>query len=383
MPSHNIIRVLHIVEATQTGVGRHVIDLVAQADRQHVQPALCYSLERSDAYFRAALPALRSRGIPLYEIPMHRTFQPLKNLRAARAIGKILQRGQFTVAHTHSAIAGMIGRLAAHRSRTPAVVYTPNGWPFLSTNDRGLAGTYRQLERLAARWCHRIVCVSRHERELGIRYRIASADKFIVIHNGIDASAITGDRQQARQTLKLPADAIALGTITRFAYQKDPLGLLTALSPLLEHQPNLVLIFVGEGPLKAAAEIAAAQLGLARQVIFTGYRTDAPTLQFGFDIFLLPSRYEGLSYAMLEAMAAGLPIVTTTGGNEEAVINSDNGFIIPVGDGDALRAAIARLINDLPLRSHMGERSRQQVANFTLKRQVQRTEALYDQLLNK
>ena len=383
MQSRQPIRVLHIVEATQTGVGRHVMDLIRFADRSRFEPALCYALGRSDEYFRATLAALSKTGVPLYEVPMYQVAHPLGNLRAVAQIRKILRRDRYDVMHAHSAIGGMIGRLAARRERTPLSIYTPNGWPFLSTSDRFLAGAYRQMERLAARWCDRIICVSGHERELGLRYRIAPAEKFTVIHNGIDPSQISGFRAHARRTLGLQTDVIVLGTITRFAYQKNPLGLIETIAPLLHRQSNLALVFIGEGPLEKKTKVAAARAGISRQVFFLGFRADAAHLLYGFDAFLLPSRYEGLSYAMLEAMAASLPIVTTAGGNADAVTDGDNGLIVPVGDHTALRTAVGRLVNDPTLRARMGSRSRQKVKYFTIQRQVQLTETLYDRLLEK
>ncbi len=380
MPPGRPIRILHIVEATLTGVGQHVVDLLRCTDRTRFPAGLCYSLQRSDQRFRDAIAELQRAGIPFYEIPMYRWQNPSGNWRAVQRISRIIREQRYDLVHAHSAIGGMIGRLAAHRSQTPAV-YTPNGWPFLSTGDRVLAGAYRMLEQLASRWCDGIICVSRHERELGIKHRIAPAEKFTIIPNGIDLTRIRGDRTAARQTLGLPLDAVVLGTLTRFAFQKDPIGIIRALAPVLKHNERSVLVMVGEGPLLAAAKAAARQQGIDRRVRFTGFRPDAAALLFAFDIFLLPSRYEGLSYAMLEAMAAGLPIVTTAGGGEEAVTHNDNGLIVPVGDQNALRAAAERLLFDAELRRRMGERSRTRVREFSLDQQLQRTQAVYDTIV--
>ncbi len=374
-------KIFHLVEATQVGVRQHVVTLLSRLNPDRYELTLGYSPRRADALFWEALPKLKARGVKTVELDMVREINPLRDFLALRKLLSEFHRNRYDIVQTHSAKAGFLGRLAARRAGVPVVIHRPAAWSFLATRSPVLRHTYVQLERHAARWTDAIICVSRQERELGLKNRIAPVEKFTVIPNGIDVAGVTGDRARARRALGLPPDAIVLGTITRLTYQKDPLGLIAALAPLLRQQSNLTLVFVGSGPLERTAKSAAAHAGIARQVIFLGFRPDATQLLFGFDVFLLPSRYEGLSYAMLEAMAAGLPIITTAGGNQDAVTDGANGFIVPVGNHAGLRTVAARLANDATLRRQMGDRARQRVNDFTVERQVEQTAALYDRLL--
>lgn len=374
------LHVLHIVEATLTGTRRHVTDLVLQATPA-VQPTLIFSRVRADREFTNSLAAIQARGIPLVEVPMYRVFKPFQNFRAGLQICAHIARTRPHIVHTHGAIAGIIGRWAAHRARVPVIVHTPNAWPFLATGEWLLRSLYRGLERWTARWSDAIICVSDHERRLGLTYRIAPPERLILIPNGTDLTAIHGDRTAARTLLGLPSDALVFGSVTRFAPQKDPLGLISALQPLTARFPRFHLVMVGEGPLLAAATKFVTRHHVERQIHLTGFRTDATALLFGFDAFLLSSRYEGLAYGVLEAMAAGLPIITTAGGNEQAVRHGVNGLVVPVDDQVALQTAVTTLLQDHHLRQSFGQQSRVRVQQFTVDGMVGKTEALYRRLV--
>ena len=239
------------------------------------------------------------------------------------------------------------------------------------------------LERWAAQSSDAIICVSDHERQLGLSYRIAPPEKLTLIPNGADLSAVHGDRTTARTLLGLPSDALVFGSVTRFAHQKDPLGLIAALIPIAARFPHFHLVMVGEGPLLAAAGELVARHRAEGQIHLTGFRTDATALLFGFDAFLLSSRYEGLAYGVLEAMAAGLPIITTAGGNEQAVQQGVNGLVVPVDDQTALQTAVTTLLQDHHRRRSFGQQSRVRVQQFTVGGMVEKTEALYRRLVEK
>ena len=381
-PAPRPLHVLHIVEATLTGTRRHVTDLVLHATPA-VLPALAFSNTRVDREFTNSLAAFKARGIALVEVPMYRVFKPLQNFRAGLRLRAHISRTRPQIVHTHGAIAGIIGRWAAARARVPVIVHTPNAWPFLATGEWLLRSLYRGLERWAAQSSDAIICVSDHERQLGLSYRIAPPEKLTLIPNGADLSAVHGDRTTARTLLGLPSDALVFGSVTRFAHQKDPLGLIAALIPIAARFPHFHLVMVGEGPLLAAAGELVARHRAEGQIHLTGFRTDATALLFGFDAFLLSSRYEGLAYGVLEAMAAGLPIITTAGGNEQAVQQGVNGLVVPVDDRTALQTAVTTLLQDHHRRRSFGQQSRVRVQQFTVGGMVEKTEALYRRLVEK
>lgn len=308
---------------------------------------------------------------------MRRAAYAVDNALAAIRIAHLIRRKRVTVVHVHSGIGGMVGRAAARLVGAKIVVYTPNAWPFLATGDRRLAAVYRWLERRAARWTDALVCVSREEERLGRLHRIAPPEKFTYIPNGIALPINSLPRAEARAALRLPPQSFVIGSITRFTYQKDPLGTLEALAPLLRERPSTCLCLIGDGPLLSAVVARAAALGVRAQVRCPKFFADASAMLSAFDVFLLSSRYEGLAYGVLEAMAAGLPVVTTAAGNADAVQTGVNGAVVPFGDRSALRAAIAPLLDDVPLRRQYGEQSRRLVARFGVDRMVHDTEALY------
>jgi glycosyltransferase involved in cell wall biosynthesis len=175
-----------------------------------------------------------------------------------------------------------------------------------------------------------------------------------------------------------------LGLVARLHRQKGLGDLLAAVAWVRERVPDVRLLLIGEGELRDELEAQARALGLSGAVIFAGIRTDVAEIVAALDIFVLPSLWEGTSNAVLEAMAAGLPIVATAvGGTPEVVVDGVTGLLVPPRDPSALAGALVTLLQDADLRHRMGRAGRERVKQyFSLERMVRRTEALYEELLS-
>lgn len=374
------LNVLHVLEATLGGTRQHVADLLLSADRQNVRPMLAYARYRADGGFPDVLRQCRAGGIACFEVPMRRTIPKAENLRAVKTIAGLIRRQQVAILHAHSGVGGLIGRLAARFARPRVVVYTPNAWPFLAPRQRFAGWIYQQTERRLAQRTDAIICVSTDEQRLALAARIAPAEKLALIPNGVDLAQARLARAEARALLRLPPEAIVIGSVTRFSRQKDPLAMIGALAPVLQDFSDVHLCLIGDHPAQVERHADAEHHALDRRVHWVGFRQNSASLLAAFDLFLLPSRYEGLSYAVLEAMAAGLPIVTTVGGNADAVRNGENGFLVPVGDASALQSAVATLLSDPALRNRFGARGLELAEQFSVQRMVRATVALYHSL---
>jgi glycosyltransferase involved in cell wall biosynthesis len=186
-----------------------------------------------------------------------------------------------------------------------------------------------------------------------------------------------------RRTFGVQAQGLLVGTVGRLHPQKGFASLLAAVARVRERLPAIRLLLVGGGALRRDLVARAEALGLAEVVIFAGSRGDVPEILAALDLFVLPSLWEGLPNAVLEAMAAGLPVVATAaGGTPEVVVDGETGLLVPPGDVTALAEAIERLLRDPGLRRKMGEAGRKRVeGHFTIEQTVAQTVALYETLL--
>lgn len=210
--------------------------------------------------------------------------------------------------------------------------------------------------------------------------------KLRLIYNGIESSGAMHDKGEARAVLGLDADAligIVVANLIPYKGHRDLIDALALAAPKLP--PGWQMLCVGAGyDLKPELEALAAEKGLGVNVRFLGQRFDVPRLLQAADFGVLPSRAnEGFSNAILESMRAGLPmIVTDIGGNAEAVVDGETGFVVPPADTAALAAALLRLAHDPALRRKLGEAGRERLArHFTLADCVAKYRALYDELL--
>jgi len=331
---------------------------------------------------------VRAHGIPLtIEPALVREVNPLKDLQALFRLTCFIRRGRYTIVHTNSSKAGILGRWAARLAGTPVIVHTVHGWGHHERQHPLVRRFYILLERATARITDKLIVVSPRNTEKGLADGIGTPEKYITIRSGIELDRFlkpTRPREAVREELGIPPDVPVVGTVTRLSPQKAPLDFVDAAAHVAARRPDVHFVIVGDGPLRAEMEAAIAVRSLTDRVHLTGLRRDVPDLMHSFDVFALTSLWEGLPRVLPQAMTTGLPIVATAvDGNAEAVTDGVNGFLTPPGDPQAMAAALLRLLEDSVLARRMGEAGRRKAGEFSAHRMVSDIAALYDTLLAK
>jgi sugar transferase (PEP-CTERM/EpsH1 system associated) len=275
------------------------------------------------------------------------------------------------VVHTHNPQAHLHGTWAARLAGVPAIVHTKHG------RDQFPRPVLAALGRIATAWASAFVAVSEDAARVAIDLEHVPPEKLLVFHNGIDV-----DRFSAGPPRGVPP-SYRLVTVGRLFPIKDQAMLLRAVKLAADRIPEIRLDIVGDGPSRQDLEALRAALGLESRVTFHGYREDVTSFLSAADAFVLSSISEGVSIALLEAMASGLPaIATDVGGNREVIVNGVTGLLTPAGSAEALADAIVRVESDPGLLERMGRASRQRVEEeFSLPGVVARYEALYRRCL--
>jgi len=331
---------------------------------------------------------VRREGIGFLPIPtLVQPVWPLHDLRALWRLYRTIRRGRFDIVHTHNSKAGFLGRLAARLARCPAIIHTVHGFAF--HEQVGWLGrrVYLTAERKASSWCDRMIVVSQPLRDWALRARVASAEKMRLIYSGIDIDAFSGVQASADLARSLgvkPGDMV-VGIVSKLWEGKGHDLLLQSVARLSRQWPQIRLLVVGEGKLERQLRERAASLGLREIALFTGFRSDIPEITALFDIAVLPSLFEGMGRVVLEAMAAGKPVVASrVGGIPDLVQDGVTGLLFPPGDVAALTEQLGRLLNDPDLRRRMGEAGRRQVdERFSAQAMVARIHEVYAQELGR
>jgi glycosyltransferase involved in cell wall biosynthesis len=367
-------RVLMIVESAAGGTGRHVLDLCQGLLARGCDVHLVYSTVRIDPLFKHRLTQFKH--LPTLALPI-RTAPHFTDLAALRAIRQHIRRnGPFDIIHGHSSKGGALARLAALGTRAKAF-YTLHGLIMMDPDlARPKSLFYRAIELLLSFRTSRIIAVSPEESRAAIRVGLGR-HRVQTIPNGVDAQELT-PRARARRNIGLFDDeAIVIGFVGRLVTQKAPQILLRAFALATRVAPNLRLAIVGSGPLEPALRRLADQQALADKVLWLGER-DARTVLAALDVFATSSRKEGLPYVVLEAMAAGLPIVATNSAGVEILVEPNvNGVVVPRDAAAALGLALIGLASDPQRRAAFAQASRRRAARFTLDAMVDQTLAAY------
>jgi len=298
-----------------------------------------------------------------------------------REIASFLERQRIDILHTHGGVAGLYGRWAAHKSRTPVVVHTLHGIHYLHYRNLLLKGAFILLERIFTRFTDALILVSDADRKRAAALKLAPESKMFVIKNGIDfTEAKERDYlEKKKKELGLDLSQPIVGTVARLHRQKGLIYLLRAAREVQQAIPEVKILIVGGGPLHLKLERAVLRAGLGNCLVFMGERKDAQELLSLFDVFVLSSLWEGLPYVLIEASALGKPIVATdVDGVKEVIKNGETGILVPPRNPKKLAEAIIRLLQKKDFALKLGERAKKTIPlKYSLSRMVEEVQNLY------
>ena len=313
----------------------------------------------------------------------HIPFIPVSrlSLRPAAAIARILDAEQADVLHTHGGYAGLYGRLAARRARTPVIVHTLHGIHYLHYRNPALRVFSIWQEIFLSRTTDALVLVCQSDLARAKRHRLAPRDRLVTIPNGLDIGP-GGDPPPASDIGRIigaGSGGPVVGTVARLHRQKGISHLLRAAPKILAAVPGTRIVVVGEGPLGGKLRRRAAALGLEGRFIFLGESEDARRIMSLFDVFVLPSLWEGLPFVLVEAAALGKPIVASAvDGVPEIIDNGKTGILVPPGDAEALANAVISLLSDRPSAAAMAAAAKALIPpRFPLRRTIEQHQSLY------
>ena len=299
------------------------------------------------------------------------------------ALWLLCLRRRYDLVLTHTSKGGMLGRLAARLAGVPAIVHYVHGFAFHEFTQPLVKPFFVALERLAARFCDAIISVGEAHRQTAIRLGIKKPECIHTVLNGIDLRRFLNvDRARARRSLGFGDDEIILGSNGRLSAQKGFEYMIRALPEIVARFPRVRLAIAGVGPREEELRTLAAEMDIADRVTFLGFRRDVPELLAAMDVFVHSSLWEGLSISLMEAMAAGRPIVATRiCGNLEMIESGRNGILAEPASPEALASAVCRVLeDDFYARSLAAEARRDALRRFTEERMVDQNLAVYDSL---
>ena len=372
-------RVLFVITQSEPGgAQRFVINLLTHLDKDRYEAMVAIGNTGNGDLFRA----LHAEGIPTHRL-LHlvRDISIKEDLKAVAELRKLIKEYRPTTVFLNSSKAGFIGALAARcptKLKNTKIVYRIGGWSFNDPGTRWQKWSWVVLEWISAKWKDVIIVNNQHDFDQAIKLRIKPRKKLALVYNGIETYKLDlMSRDEARTKLEIPADKYVVGTIANL-YPAKGLEYFIRTAYHFQNQDDLVFFVIGDGKERPALEALIKDLGLERKVFLVGQLTDAFKYLSAFDIFILSSVKEGFPWALIEAMAAKLPIVATrVGAVPEIIEDGKNGLIVEPGDPEAMAGKIKEIMDSSHLQKEFGIQAHQTVLfKFELDKMVQQIEDL-------
>ena len=347
------VRVATVITRLEGGAGQHALRGALSLDPACYEMTVITGSADPQLLDQAAAAGLEVLPEPALRMPI----APGTDLRALVRLGGLFGRRPFDVVHTHTAKAGVVGRLAAHRAGVPRLVHTYHGFPFHEFQALPRRQAYVQVERGLGRITDLALCVGTGVAVEAVRRRLIAPERIRTIGVIAEGPAPSrGARGRARAALGLPADATVVGAVGRLTYQKAPEDFVAALRAL--GRPDVTGVWVGDGEL--AGQVAArARDTPGVRVVLAGQRANVPELLPAFDVFALPSRYEGLPTVVVEAMVCGIPVVATAvNAVGDVVVPGETGLLVPPGRPQLMADAVRFLLDSPEAAARMATAAR-------------------------
>ncbi len=379
----NRIRVAHVItRLCKGGAQENTVSTVRLANRDRFQVDLIsgptYGSEGSIE------DAVAAAGIEIVRIPeLVRNLDPWRDFRAYRHLKRLFREKRYHIVHTHTSKAGYLGRLAAAHAGVPIVVHTPHGHIFFGYFRSGLTAFFTRLERHAARKTDRLIALTHRGIEEHLVRGVGRPEQWEAIFSGIDLSPYAqaiARRDDTRDLLGIGAGDLLVGAVGRLEPVKGFAYFVEAARRVAGNAPETRFILVGDGSLSGELQSRVADLGDRFQ--FLGLRHDVPDLMAAMDVCVVPSLNEGMGRVLLEAGAAGAPVVASNvGGIPEILRDGDTGILVAPRDAKGIADEILTLRDDSALRQRMSEMAQRVSGDYSIEHMVERIEAVYETLI--
>lgn len=310
---------------------------------------------------------MRELGFEVRTVQILNRTSPLANLKSVLALRTLMRREGYGVVHVHMISAGFLGRVAARMARVPFIFYTFRGFAFYEGSSRRLKVFNLFIERLCTPWTSWFFSQSEENRQRAIRHRVMPEERSAAIGNGIALAEFKREREESellsnavRKELGIDKEAFVVGFVGRLVTEKGVIELLEAAFQVLERRPAMTFLIVGdalpsdEGMRPRMAELIRSS-GFESRFVLTGWRSDVARLYHAMDLFVLPSYREGMPRSIMEAMAAGKPVVASDiAGCRDEIVDGVTGILVAPRDAQQLSEAIDKVIGDPSLARMMG-----------------------------
>ena len=317
--------------------------------------------------------ALRKQGIKTLSLNVKEKL----DLRGLFRLVRLLKREKIDILHTHLFHANLLGRIAGRIASVPVIISHQHGV------ERNRSKIRSFLDKATSRYADIVISTCDIVKETLVRREKIPPDKIRIIYNGVEFLDVNIESSGIRRSLRIGLDVPVVGIVANLRPTKGHDNFLKAARIILDNVENAKFLIVGGGPSEKELKVLALELEMLPQTIFTGFRDDVPNLLAAMDVFVLPSLWEGVPMAILEAMAMAKPVVATrVGGIPEIVIDGVTGLLVSPRDPEALAEAIIALLQDRERAKAMGQAGRERVERyFRVERMVHQTEALYEELV--
>ena len=368
------IKILYLVTQSEFGgAQRYIFDLVTNLpdSKYHAEVAAGGSGELFSSLEKAGVKSYRLKNLV-------RQINPIKDVAAYLEIKKLLQKTRPDILHLNSSKAGVIGAIAGSHAGIKKIIYTVHGFVFNEPLPNWKKNIYLVMEKFSAKYKDKLICVSEFDRKIGIKKRICAPEKLITIRNGIEQIEFL-DQQWARNELKLDQNMTIVGTVANFYPTKGLPDLVQAAKTVNQKIPGTVFAVIGDGGKRNLLETKINELKLNKNFILLGEKKEAWRYLKAFDAYVCSSVKEGLPYSIMEAMAAGLPVIATkVGGIPELIEENVNGLLVEPRNPDKLAEKIITVLKGKDLADRLSAQSKDKVEKyFNLARVIKDTENIY------
>jgi glycosyltransferase involved in cell wall biosynthesis len=314
-----------------------------------------------------------------------RRIRPIQDVSALLSLFRLFFKEKPFVVHTHCSKAGILGRLAAKVARVPIIFHTPHGHVFYGHFGLPASKLFLWIEKWFTHFTDRIIALTEGEKEDYLNFCVGRPQQLLTIHSGVNLNRFRDNKIdviEKKRALGLLPNGFLIGFVGWLLPIKGPMHLLRAMSRVWTAHPDVSLVLVGKGDLDVDLRAEALHQNAVDRVKFLGWREDIEEVMQIFDILVLPSLNEGMGRVVVEAMAAGKPVVASnTGGIPDLVKHGHNGLLVPPGNEKALAASIRQLIDNPEKAKLMGQRGQVLCDQFSSEAMVEKIDNLYQELL--